>query len=345
MNRPSRRLAAAALSTLLLAGCRKGDDGTTVRLNGRIEAPTVDLAPKVAGRVVEVKVREGDRVKAGDLLVLLDLGETNLSVERDRDALGSAEARLEDLKAGSRSQEVASAEADLADKRAAVDFARKEVARQESLMAKKVGIPRDLDRARTELLRAQAMQKASEERLALAREGSRRFQTDQARADVRRAQTVVKQSETVAREAEIRAPADGVVLHRMAEPGLLLGGGQPALTMAFAGRLYVRAFVPETKLGRVKQGMPAQVSVDSFPGKLFPARVTEISPDAEFTPKPVETREERVNLVYAAKVDLDAGWDEPLVPGQPAEVTVTSDSGPAGPSSTKPRAVPSASLR
>ena len=345
MNRPSRRLAAAAICTLLLAGCRKGDDGTTVHLNGRIEAPTVDLAPKVAGRVLEVKAREGDRVKAGDVLVTLDLGETSLSVERDRDALGSAEARLEDLKAGSRSQEVASAEADVADKRAAVEFARKEVARQESLMAKKVGIPRDLDRARTDLQRAQAMQKASEERLALAREGSRRFQTDQARADVRRAQTVVKQSETVAREAEIRAPADGVVLHRMAEPGLLLGAGQPALTMAFVDRLYVRAFIPETKLGRVKQGMPAQVSVDAFPGKLFPAHVTEISPDAEFTPKAVETREERVNLVYAAKIDLDAGWAEPLVPGQPAEVTITGVSGEAAPESTKPRAVPSASLR
>ena len=345
MNRPSRRLAATAICTVLLSGCRKADDGTTVHLNGRIEAPTVDLAPKVAGRVLEVKVREGDRVTAGDVLVTLDLGETSLSVERDRDALGSAEARLEDLKAGSRSQEVASAEADVADKRAAVEFARKEVERQESLMAKKVGVPRDLDRARTDLQRAQAMQKASEERLALAREGFRRFQTDQARADVKRAQTVVRQSETVAREAEVRAPADGVILHRMAEPGLLLGVGQPALTMAFAGRLYVRAFVPETKLGRVKQGTPAQVSVDSFPGKLFPAHVTEISPDAEFTPKPVETREERVNLVYAAKVDLDAGWAEPLVPGQPAEVTISGPESESGPESTKPRAVPSASLR
>ena len=346
MNRPSRRLAAATAVALplLLTGCRKADDGV-IRLNGRVEATLVDLAPKVPGRVLEVKVREGDRVKAGDLLVTLDLGETALSVERDRDALGSAEARLNDLRSGSRSQELAGAEADLADKRAAVDLARKELARQESLMAKKVGIPRDLDRARTELLRAQAMQKASEERLALAREGSRRFQTEQARSDVRRAQTVVRQSETVAREAEIRAPADGVILHRMAEPGLLLGAGQPGLTMAFAGRLYVRTFVPEAKLGRVRQGMTAQVSVDSFPGKLFPAHVTEISPDAEFTPKPVETREERVNLVYAAKVDLDAGWAEPLVPGQPAEVTITGAPGEAAPDATKPRAVPSASLR
>ena len=133
---------------------------------------------------------------------------------------------------------------------------------------------------------------------------------------------MLKQSESVAREAEIRAPADGVILHRMAEPGLLLGAGQPAVTMAFADRLYVRTFIPETKLGRVRMGSPAEVSVDSFPGRTFSAKVTEISPDAEFTPKPVDTPRERVNLVYAAKVDLDAGWNAPLVPGQPADVRV-----------------------
>ena len=347
MNRTSRRLLAALALPLLAAGCRRGDDGA-IRLNGRVEAALVDLAPKVAGRVVEVKVREGDRVKAGDILVTLDLGETSLSVERDRDALGSAEARLRDLQSGSRSQEVAAAEADLADKRAAVDLARRDLARQEALMAKKVGIPRDLDRARTELARTEAAQKASAERLALAREGFRKYQTQQAASDVKRAATVLKQSETVAREAEVRAPADGVILHRMAEPGLLLGAGQPALTMAFADRLYVRTFVPETKLGRVRQGTAAKVTVDAFPGKSFPARVTEVSPDAEFTPKAVETREERVNLVYAAKVDLDAGWDAPLVPGQPAEVTVESAPGGAGaeaPASTRPKAVPATTPR
>jgi HlyD family secretion protein len=139
---------------------------------------------------------------------------------------------------------------------------------------------------------------------------------------VGRAQTVLKQSESVARESEIRAPADGVILHRMAEPGLLLGAGQPAVTMAFLDRLYVRTFIPETQLGRVRMGSPAEVSVDSWKGRTFPAKVTEISPDAEFTPKPVDTSRERVNMVYAAKVDLDAGWNAPLVPGQPADVRV-----------------------
>ena len=102
------------------------------------------------------------------------------------------------------------------------------------------------------------------------------------------------------------------------------------MTLAFSNRLYVRTFIPEPQLGRVRPGSPAEVTVDAFPGKVFPAKVTEISPDAEFTPKPVETARERVNLVYAAKVDLDAGWDAPLVPGQPADVRVkTAESEPA----------------
>ena len=316
-------LAAAALA----AACRNGGDPNVVVLSGRLEAPVVDLAPKVAGRVVEVKVREGDRVKAGDLLVKLDLGETALAPERDARGLQSAEARFNDLKVGSRSAEIAQADADLADKKAAVELARRELERQETLLSKKVGTQSDTDTARTTLERAVANAKMASDRLELLREGFRRYQTEQARADVSRAQTVLKQSESVAREAEIRAPADGVVLHRMAEPGLLLGAGQPAVTMAFADRLYVRTFIPETQLGRVRMGSPAEVSVDAFKGRTFPAKVTEISPDAEFTPKPVDTSRERVNLVYAAKVDLDAGWNAPLVPGQPADVRVKAAEG------------------
>ena len=319
-HRPLVLLLAAAVTA---PACGRKEDPAVVRLNGRLEAPLVDLAPKVAGRVVEILVREGDRVKAGDLLVKLDLGETAIAVERDRQGVQSAAARLEDLRLGSRDAELRGAEQEIADRRAAVELAKPELERQQALLSKKVGTPRDVDVARATLERAQANLRMSEERLKLLREGFRKYQTEQARVDVDRARSVLKQSETVAKESEIRAPADGVVLHRMAEPGLLLGPGVPALTLAFANRLYVRTFVPETQLGRVKPGQPAEVTVDAFPGRRFPGRVTEMSPDAEFTPKPVETRRERVNLVYAAKVDLDGGWNEPLVPGQPAEVTVT----------------------
>ena len=319
-----KRLVFLLATIVVIAGCRKNDaEPNVVKLNGRIEAASVDLGPKVSGRVVEVKVREGDRVKAGDLLVRLDLGETAVAVEREAAGVRSATARAEDLQEGSRDEEVAAAEAEVRDKRAVVHGAETESERQKFLLSRKVGTQRDSDRAQIELARARAALQAAEEKLALVREGYRAKQTAAARAEAERAAASLKQSVIVAREGEIRAPADGVIVHRLAEPGQLVAPGQPAITMAFANRLFVRTFIPEPQLGRVRMGMPARVTVDAFPNREFAARITEISPDAEFTPKAVETKAERVNLVYAAKADLDRGWSEPLVPGQPAEVRVT----------------------
>lgn len=317
-----RHLGLLMIVTLGMAACRGNEDPNLVRLNGRLEAPTVDIAPKVPGRVVQVLVREGDRVKAGDLLIKLDLGETTIAVDAAKAGLESAQSRAKDLEEGNRLPDIRAAEAQVTDRKAAVDLAKRELERQQFLLSRKVGTARDVDRAKTELDRAEAALKVAANQLELSKQGFRKYQTQQAREEVTRAQAQLRQSQTLAGESELRAPADAIVLHRLVEPGQLLGAGTPGLTLAFTNRLYVRTFIPETKLGRVKQGEAAEVTVDAFPGHTFPARITEISMDAEFTPKAVETREERVNLVYAAKADLDAGWKDPLVPGQPAEVTV-----------------------
>ena len=313
-------MAFAVLVSAVSVGCRAAEDPSVIRLNGRIEATLVDLAPKVTGRVIEVRVREGERVKAGDLLVRFDLGETALTVDRDQSSVSSAEARVRDLEAGTRSNEIAAAEAEVRDRRAAIELAQKELERQQFLLSRKVGTERDLDRAKTDLDRAQAVLSASESQLKLLREGSRQWQIEQARDEVKRARAQLAQSKTVVSEAELRAPADGIVIHRFIEPGQLVAGGQTGITLAFTNRLYVRAFIPEPRLGLVKQGQTAEVVVDAFKDRTFKAKVAEIASDAEFTPKAVETRAERINLVYATKVDLDEGWNAPLVPGQPAEV-------------------------
>lgn len=317
-----------ALLSLTSTSCARGPVDDRLHLNGRIEAPLVDIAPRIQGRVLEVLVREGDRVKAGDLLVRLDLAEVALAPDRDAQSVTAAEARVRDLASGSRAAEIAGAEAERADRLAALSLAKEELARQQQLRSKRVGTQRDLDRAASDVTRAQAAVDAATQRLTLVRQGFRQWQSRQAEAELGRAQRVKAQSDIVVREAELRAPSDAVVLHCLVEPGALLGPGQPALTLGLVARLYVRTFVPEPHLGQVRQGQVVQVSVDAYPGQTFPARVTEISPNAEFTPKAVETREERVNLVYAAKVDLDAGWTAPLVPGQPAEVLVAASTSP-----------------
>lgn len=322
MTRACPRPLALLLLAASAAACRQADDPSRIRLNGRIEAAMVDLSPKVTGRVAEVLVREGDRVKAGDVLIRLDLGETSLSVARDRSAVAAAEARVRDLEAGTRRSELAAAEAEVNDRRAALALAEKELQRQRFLLERKVGTQRDVDRAATEVERLTAAVSATANRLAALREGARRGQVQQAQDEAARARTVLEQSQTVAGEGELRAPADAVVVHRFAEPGQLMTPGQPGLTLAFTDRLYVRTFVPEPVLGRVRPGIAAEITVDAYKDRTFKGTVAEIARDAEFTPKQVETRTERVNLVYAAKVDLDGGWTVPLVPGQPAEVVI-----------------------
>lgn len=318
----TRPLAFVLAGLFALAGCREKADPNLIRLNGRIEAAMVDLSPKVTGRVREVLVKEGDRVKAGDVLVRLDLGETGLSVARDTSAVAAAQARVRDLEAGTPRSELAAAEAEVTDRKAALDLARKELERQRFMLERKVGTQRDVDRAATEVDRLTAAVSATSNRLTALREGARRNQVQQARDEVARAETVLQQSQTVASEAELRAPADTVVVHRFVEPGQLVTPGQPALTLAFLDRLYVRTFVPELVRGRVRPGVEADVVVDAYKDRVFKGKVAEIARDAEFTPKQVETRAERVNLVYAAKIDLTGGWSEPLDLGQPAEVLI-----------------------
>jgi HlyD family secretion protein len=314
--------AAAIAGGFTLGACREAADPNLIRLNGRIEAAMVDLSPKVTGRVREVLVKEGDRVKAGDLLVRLDLGETGLTVARDTSAVAAAQARVRDLEAGTRGSELAAAGAEVRDRQAALDLATKELERQRFMLERKVGTQRDVDRAATDVERQTAAVSAASNRLAALREGARRNQVQQARDEVARAETVLQQSQTVVNEGELRAPADTVVVHRFVEPGQLVTPGQPTLTLAFLDRLYVRTFVPELVRGRVRPGVEAEVVVDAYKDRIFKGKVAEISRDAEFTPKQVETRTERVNLVYAAKIDLAGGWSEPLDLGQPAEVLI-----------------------
>jgi HlyD family secretion protein len=317
-----RPLAMAFAGVVVLSACQQAADPNVVRLNGRIEAAMVDLSPKVTGRVREVLVKEGDRVKAGDVLVRLDLGETGLAVARDKSAVAAAQARVRDLEAGTRRSELAAAQADVDDRKSGLELAKKELQRQQFMLERKVGTQREVDRASTEVERLTAAVSAASNRLAALREGARRNQVDQARDEVARAETVLEQSQTVVNEGELRAPADSMVVHRFAEPGQLVTPGQPTLTLAFLDRLYVRTFVPEIVRGRVRPGIDADVIVDAYKDKTFKGKVAEIARDAEFTPKQVETRAERVNLVYAAKVDLVGGWNEPLDLGQPAEVII-----------------------
>jgi HlyD family secretion protein len=247
-----------------------------------------------------------------------------------------AKAHLDELLAGSRAQEVAQARAALDDARTQHAQAERDWKRAQQLFAKEDSSAAQRDQYRTQYDRSAALVKQIEERLALVVEGPRKEQIEAARAQLERAKAALRLSESArlelrrkeqeldARRADIdrakaqvavidsqiddtaaTSPVDGVVLVKSADPGEVLAAGTPAVTIGDIDHPWVRAYVKETDLGRVKLGGKAKVTTDSYPGKVFNGRISFISSDAEFTPKQIQTEEERVKLVYRIKIEVD----------------------------------------
>jgi HlyD family secretion protein len=163
--------------------------------------------------------------------------------------------------------------------------------------------------------------RATRERLLLLKAGARPDAVTAARAQVTQAEAAITLARARLAEATIVAPIDGVVLRKNLEAGETANPGASIVTLLDAGNIWLRAFVPETDIGRVRVGQPATISVDAYPGRGFPGSISEISSEAEFTPKNVQTKKERVNLVFRIKVAV-RNPDGVLKPGMPADVVI-----------------------
>ncbi len=309
----SRRLAPILL--LALAACHRPQEPV---LNGRVEAYLTDLGPRAAGRLVELKVVEGQRVKAGELLARVGAEELDAAVDRDLAALQAAEAKALEAANGTRQEDIAQGEARVKDADAALRLAEENLRRAARLSKDGVLSQADMDRAQTERDRAQAALHLASKALAELKAGLRQEQRLGVSADARRAKAVLELSRAQARFTEIRAPFDGIVVHRLREPGSVVGAGQGVLTLARLDTLWVRVYLPQTLQAKARIGLPVEVATADK--RTFPATLDEVSSEPEFTPKMVETREERVNLVYPARVHLKEGFDKGLVPGLSVDV-------------------------
>jgi len=303
------------LGLLFLLAC--GRDPRPL-LNGRVEAYLTDLGPRTGGRLLELKVREGQRVKAGELLARVAAEELDAAVLRDRAGLDSAEARKLELDRGSRIEDIAQGEARLQDAQAAQHLAEANLLRTMRLVKEQVLSQAELDRVSTERDRAKAAVALQTKALAELKAGARSEQRQAGSAEARKARAVLEQTRVQAGFTDVRAPFDAVVIHRLREPGSVIGAGQPVLTLARLDQLWVRIYVPQSLQGQIRLGLPVQVLTQDH--RSLEATLDEISAESEFTPKMVESREERVNLVYPARVTLPQGWDKGLVPGAAVDV-------------------------
>jgi HlyD family secretion protein len=313
----------ACCALLLSGGCSRAsrDAGEEIRLSGNIEAVDAQLGFKIPGRVVERVVDEGGRVKAGQLLARLDDAELACELDLRRAELAGAEAVLAELEAGTRPQEIAAAEAAVRSAEAEQERAQLEFRRQQELRASDAVAAREFEAAQAQIRVAEARVAELRQRLALLREGPRRETIAQARARVAQAQAALALGETRLANTRLESPLSGVVLEKHAEPGEFVAAGAPVLTVADTSHVWLRVYINQTELGRVKLGQPVDVHTDSFPDRTYRGVVGFISSEAEFTPKTVQTPKERVKLVFRIKIDLQNPDDE-LKPGMPADAVL-----------------------
>lgn len=287
-------------------------------LNGRVEAYLTDLGPRAGGRLVELNVREGQRVKAGDLLARVAAEELDAAILRDQAGFDSADAKRLELDRGSRAEDIAQGEARVRDAEAALKLAEENLKRTASLARDRILSQAEMDRVASERDRAAANVNLQSKALLELKAGARIEQRQAGGAEARKAQAVLHQSRLQAGFTEVRAPFDGVITHRLREPGSVISAGQPVLTLARLDQLWVRVYLPQAVQSQVRIGAP--VTVTTADQRSLEATLDEISSESEFTPKMVESREERVNLVYPARVNLPQGWDKGLVPGVAVDV-------------------------
>jgi len=314
---------------------KKPAPANQLTLSGNIEAHESLISFKVQGRIVDLPIEEGQQVEQGALLARLEDADFKQKVKIDEAGVAVRESDLALTLAGTREQEVKAshqavvdAQADSAQKKADND-------RAQQLFSKDEISAQDRDLAATALKRSEANLAALQQRYNEAEEGSRKEDIAIARASLDQANANLGLSRISETYTTLRAPAAGVITVRQTELGEVVAPGSPVVTLADLDHIWLRAYIAETDLGKIHWGQDAGITTDTYPGKQYHGRISFISPDAEFTPKSVQTTAERVTLVYRIKIDIDNPNHE-LKPGMPADAHIQlAAAAPAAPAPAK----------
>lgn len=292
---------AALAAALLLAACG-GSAGETAM--GTVELTEFDVAPTQPARVVAVRVQDGDTVRRGDTLAILTQPSLPGDVAGRAASVQVAEANLRDLLAGARPAEREQAEAALRSAAAEAERARRDLDRMRTL-ADAGAVPRQqLDAARASSVEADARRDSAREALRLVDEGARRGRVEAARGQVAAARAALQSASATSGDLTLVAPEDGVVLGRWTDPGEVVAAGTPVVTIGQPRRPWVRVYVAERALPRLRVGQAVTARLDGVEDRSFPGRIVAIADRAEFTPRVALTEKERADLVFGVKVEF-----------------------------------------
>jgi HlyD family secretion protein len=327
------RALALALPCALIAACAEQAPSNELRASGYVEATEVTVAPEVGGRLVEMNVKEGDRVATGAVIAKIDTRDTELQMDRIRAEREVAEANLRLVQAAPRAEDVRyaqaqvdAAEAEVTTLEVEAKSAELDLGRFESLLAANAGSQKQRDDAKARLDAIRERQRGARDRVRVAREGVARVEARARPEEVAAARTRIGAVsaqlavlEKSVEDAVVKTLAAGIVTQDLADAGEVVAPRTPLVVVTDLDHAWANAFVPEPAVPRIKLGQAATVHTDA--GQTLAGTVTFVSPRAEFTPRNVQTQEERSRLVYRIKVTVDnaAGI---LKQGMPVDVTM-----------------------
>lgn len=310
-------------------GNGRPDDEHRLTLYGNVEIRDAHLAFNEREYIAEVLVEEGDTVEKGQVLARLDKDRLNAAIAGAEAQLEAREQVVKQLERGTRPQQVEQARAEVAASEARLENARLDLERVRSTTASGASPAQALDDAQARYRVEQEVLEVRRKALDLALAGPREEEIAQAKASRDAAAAELRLLNVRLEESGLRAPAPGVVQSRILEPGEMAAPNRPVLTLALTDPKWVRTYVSEPNLGRIRQGLEATVYSDSFPDKTYKGWVGFISSVAEFTPKTVETTDLRPKLVYETRVYVEDPNDE-LRLGMPVTVTLPVTPSPIG---------------
>ncbi|MFI4938253.1 MAG: secretion protein HlyD [Candidatus Berkiellales bacterium] len=293
-------------------------------LHGNVDIRQVDLAFRVSGKLDKVNFDEGDLIKKGAVVAELDKVPFQHEVDNLKAQVAVATANSTKYQTGNRPQEILAAKALVDERKATYENAKKNRARQEELVKRKLASQQAYDDALTQEKDIKEQLENAKELYKLEEEGFRSEDIAGAKSQLEAAKAQLGTAETNLEDTILYAPSDGIVLTRIREPGSILAVGVPVITLSLINPIWVRAYVSEIDLGRIKPGMHVLVYTDTQPNNPYPGEIGFISPQAEFTPKNIETKELRTDLVYRLRIVVEDPKGQ-LRQGMPVTVVINTE--------------------
>lgn len=328
-------IVALILIAIIASGCNNSGNKNGLSASGTVEATDTNVNAEAGGKLTDILVEEGTMVKEGDVLARIDSTIMALQVQQAEANLRAAQEKSKEVKAGSRTQLISQAQASVQQINSlqqgaqnSVNNALDNLNRTKALFDQGGTTTQQLSDAqnRYETARAQleaysAQKKSAQEQVDLLKSGATTETINIADAGAAQAQVSLAIAKAQLDKTVLYAPSSGVISSLNFQKGEVISPGAPIVTITDTSDLWVNVFIPEQDLPKIKLAQKAEIYIDAYPDQPFQGEISYISPTAEFTPKNLQTKEERVNMVFAVKVQISDGKDR-LKPGLPADITI-----------------------